>query len=264
MNDKPTANANAKPAAAAAVPMQTTDTKMDVKHSQPPQTATATATATATGSDGGAAPMDTTTTSAGGVTTTTITVKTRGLVDRPDLNHTIAPPAPSHPASAKVVNPWGTNTDASVVGSALGGTATGVKLPHKKHTAEDNAKFGAFVEQKIIKSVHPNCVVELCLPPNWDEKAAAAKPNAAPASNGGTGTGTGSGSGGAATAAAGAAMGGGAKKPAKEYKFTLDAFQRESIACLERNQSVLVSAHTSAGKTVVAEYVLLALQHTYS
>ncbi|EME28318.1 Superkiller viralicidic activity 2-like 2 [Galdieria sulphuraria] len=46
------------------------------------------------------------------------------------------------------------------------------------------------------------------------------------------------------------------RKPAKEYKFTLDAFQRESIRCLERNESVLVSAHTSAGKTAIAEYAV--------
>jgi ATP-dependent RNA helicase DOB1 len=45
-------------------------------------------------------------------------------------------------------------------------------------------------------------------------------------------------------------------KPAKEYPFTLDSFQKESILCLENNQSVLVSAHTSAGKTVIAEYAI--------
>ncbi|CDF32268.1 superkiller viralicidic activity 2-like 2, putative [Chondrus crispus] len=45
-------------------------------------------------------------------------------------------------------------------------------------------------------------------------------------------------------------------KPAKEYAFTLDAFQRESVKCIERNESVLVAAHTSAGKTVVAEYAI--------
>lgn len=44
--------------------------------------------------------------------------------------------------------------------------------------------------------------------------------------------------------------------PAKTYPFTLDPFQRRSIECLERNESVLVSAHTSAGKTVVAEYAI--------
>lgn len=36
----------------------------------------------------------------------------------------------------------------------------------------------------------------------------------------------------------------------------MDPFQKEAILCLENNQSVLVSAHTSAGKTVVAEYVI--------
>ncbi|CAB3374078.1 Hypothetical predicted protein [Cloeon dipterum] len=43
-------------------------------------------------------------------------------------------------------------------------------------------------------------------------------------------------------------------KPAREYPFTLDPFQKEAILCLDNDQSVLVSAHTSAGKTVVAEY----------
>ena len=44
--------------------------------------------------------------------------------------------------------------------------------------------------------------------------------------------------------------------PAKEYPFVLDPFQKEAILCLQNSQSVLVSAHTSAGKTVVAEYAL--------
>lgn len=42
-------------------------------------------------------------------------------------------------------------------------------------------------------------------------------------------------------------------EPAKKYSFVLDPFQKESILCVDNNQSVLVSAHTSAGKTVVAE-----------
>ncbi|CAE7936852.1 mtr4, partial [Symbiodinium sp. KB8] len=46
------------------------------------------------------------------------------------------------------------------------------------------------------------------------------------------------------------------EKPAKTYPFTLDPFQQEAIGCLERDESVLVSAHTSAGKTVVAEYAI--------
>ena len=45
-------------------------------------------------------------------------------------------------------------------------------------------------------------------------------------------------------------------KPAREYPFVLDPFQRWAIACIERGESVLVSAHTSAGKTVVAEYAI--------
>ncbi|XP_014098735.1 exosome RNA helicase MTR4 [Bactrocera oleae] len=44
--------------------------------------------------------------------------------------------------------------------------------------------------------------------------------------------------------------------PAKEYPFVLDPFQKEAIICIDNQQSVLVSAHTSAGKTVVAEYAI--------
>ncbi|TKR73625.1 hypothetical protein L596_020918 [Steinernema carpocapsae] len=44
------------------------------------------------------------------------------------------------------------------------------------------------------------------------------------------------------------------QEPAKSYPFTLDPFQKAAIRCIDNNQSVLVSAHTSAGKTVVATY----------
>ena len=43
---------------------------------------------------------------------------------------------------------------------------------------------------------------------------------------------------------------------AKEYPFRLDPFQETSVACLERREDVMVAAHTSAGKTVVAEYAI--------
>ena len=44
--------------------------------------------------------------------------------------------------------------------------------------------------------------------------------------------------------------------PARTWPFELDPFQKVSIASIERGESVLVSAHTSAGKTVVAEYAI--------
>jgi ATP-dependent RNA helicase DOB1 len=46
------------------------------------------------------------------------------------------------------------------------------------------------------------------------------------------------------------------EKPAKVYPFKLDPFQEVSVKSIERNESVLVSAHTSAGKTVIAEYAI--------
>ena len=45
-------------------------------------------------------------------------------------------------------------------------------------------------------------------------------------------------------------------EPAKTYPFQLDAFQKEAVLCIDNYQSVLVSAHTSAGKTVVALYAI--------
>ncbi|KIM93010.1 hypothetical protein OIDMADRAFT_208362 [Oidiodendron maius Zn] len=46
------------------------------------------------------------------------------------------------------------------------------------------------------------------------------------------------------------------ESPARTWPFELDPFQKVSIASIEREESVLVSAHTSAGKTVVAEYAI--------
>ncbi len=42
-------------------------------------------------------------------------------------------------------------------------------------------------------------------------------------------------------------------KLARTYPFTLDLFQQRSVEVLENRQHLLVAAHTSAGKTVVAE-----------
>jgi ATP-dependent RNA helicase DOB1 len=46
------------------------------------------------------------------------------------------------------------------------------------------------------------------------------------------------------------------RPPAKVYPFQLDPFQQTAVDCIERNESVLVAAHTSAGKTAVAEYAV--------
>ena len=45
-------------------------------------------------------------------------------------------------------------------------------------------------------------------------------------------------------------------EPSKTYNFTLDPFQQQSINFIDREESVLVAAHTSAGKTAVAEYAI--------
>lgn len=44
--------------------------------------------------------------------------------------------------------------------------------------------------------------------------------------------------------------------PARTWPFELDGFQKEAVYHLEQGDSVFVAAHTSAGKTVVAEYAI--------
>ena len=51
-------------------------------------------------------------------------------------------------------------------------------------------------------------------------------------------------------------------KMARVWPFELDTFQKEAVYHLENGDSVFVAAHTSAGKTVVAEYAIaLAARH---
>ncbi|XP_023604239.1 helicase SKI2W isoform X1 [Myotis lucifugus] len=51
-------------------------------------------------------------------------------------------------------------------------------------------------------------------------------------------------------------------QPAFQWPFEPDVFQKQAILHLERHDSVFVAAHTSAGKTVVAEYAIaLAQKH---
>ena len=45
-------------------------------------------------------------------------------------------------------------------------------------------------------------------------------------------------------------------EPAKTYPFPLDPFQKQAVGYIEVDESVLVAAHTSAGKTAVAEYAV--------
>ncbi|VVC44720.1 Hypothetical protein CINCED_3A011937 [Cinara cedri] len=50
--------------------------------------------------------------------------------------------------------------------------------------------------------------------------------------------------------------------PAYKWEFELDSFQKQAILKLEEKSSVFVAAHTSAGKTVIAEYAIaLAKKH---
>ena len=41
-----------------------------------------------------------------------------------------------------------------------------------------------------------------------------------------------------------------------QWPFELDTFQKQAVLKLEQSESVFVAAHTSAGKTVVAEYAI--------
>ena len=45
-------------------------------------------------------------------------------------------------------------------------------------------------------------------------------------------------------------------RPLHQWPFELDVFQKQAVLRLEAHDSVFVAAHTSAGKTVVAEYAI--------
>ena len=45
-------------------------------------------------------------------------------------------------------------------------------------------------------------------------------------------------------------------EPAMTFPYTLDPFQQQSVEAIERDENVLVTAHTSAGKSTVAEYAI--------
>jgi ATP-dependent RNA helicase DOB1 len=45
-------------------------------------------------------------------------------------------------------------------------------------------------------------------------------------------------------------------EPKRTFPFTLDVFQQQAMVCIEHKESVMVTAHTSAGKTAVAEYAI--------
>ena len=40
------------------------------------------------------------------------------------------------------------------------------------------------------------------------------------------------------------------------HRININKIKERSVLCLDNHQSILVSAHTSAGKTVVAEYAI--------
>jgi antiviral helicase SKI2 len=51
-------------------------------------------------------------------------------------------------------------------------------------------------------------------------------------------------------------------EPAIDPGFELDEFQKRAVYRLEQGNCVMVAAHTSAGKTLVAEYAIaLSRQH---
>lgn len=92
--------------------------------------------------------------------------------------------------------------------------------------AADQVNFAVYQDQEFVEVDIEGCVHEICYPPFWKPPAKEDIPDIS------------------------------SREPAKAYPFTLDSFQSSSVACLERNESVLVSAHTSAGKTVIAEYAI--------
>lgn len=77
-------------------------------------------------------------------------------------------------------------------------------------------------DYEYSRKEYPNCFHDLIKPRGWEPKEKFVKP----------------------------------KVMAKEYKFKLDTFQEKAVECIQKGESVLVAAHTSAGKTAIAEYAI--------
>ena len=45
-------------------------------------------------------------------------------------------------------------------------------------------------------------------------------------------------------------------KPAIRFPYQLDNFQEEGINCIEKEENILITAHTGAGKSTFAEYAV--------
>lgn len=99
------------------------------------------------------------------------------------------------------------------------------KISEKSHENDNITIQTNDDDQELSKSNGEiiSCLHEICLPPGWNEQLA--QPTFP-------------------------------MNPVRVWPFQLDPFQKKAISCLEAGQSVLVSAHTSAGKTVVAEYAI--------
>lgn len=93
--------------------------------------------------------------------------------------------------------------------------------PPQKHQRDDSN--GAVLAEKTVTCLH-----DVSYPPGYDPPSTTTSATGAQAES----------------------------KPAKEFPFPLDPFQSEAIKCLDNGESVMVSAHTSAGKTVVALYAI--------
>jgi ATP-dependent RNA helicase DOB1 len=116
--------------------------------------------------------------------------------------------------------------------AASSSSSSAMDIDGESSLTEDDTSFYRYTEQHVSVKTKTeredarSCLSEVCYPPNWDLAVDPWKDWKQP------------------------------EKAAKEYPFVLDPFQRHAVECLEKKQSVLVSAHTSAGKTVVAEYAI--------
>lgn len=107
-----------------------------------------------------------------------------------------------------------------------GGAAASGKRPLDASMIEDGQGEGTAAKRPRIADSAPECTHELVLPPNT---AAAPEATSLPIPD---------------------------TFDAHSFPFELDPFQKKALAAIERGESVLVSAHTSAGKTVVAQYAI--------
>lgn len=144
------------------------------------------------------------------------------------------------------------NAAAAASASASAAAAASPAAPPAAAAGAGAASDATAAEERAMKmggvgTTSKNCMHECALPEGYDGDLELAADGKTLLTVGGVNSGE--------------ALGALPQEEVRKYPFELDPFQKRAAGCIQRNESVLVAAHTSAGKTAVAEYAIALSLH---